>query len=226
MFGGIIYLPLFLQIVNGRRATNVGSAAAAADAGHHRHVDRSGRVISRTGRYKAFPVVGHAGHDARHVPAVTMGADHQPARRRPPTWRCSAPASAASCRCWCWRCRTRSTARPGHGDRRRHLHPLDGRLARRALEAGPGHTPPNCGTDRAPPPAARNSATSGWPPSRLPPGRRRRRPSARLAPACAHGGQGLAGLRVEQQHIQRAPARRVGAERRGVMVRPGCRAAS
>jgi EmrB/QacA subfamily drug resistance transporter len=58
MFGGIIYLPLFLQVVGGRSATNAGLLLLPLILGIVFTSIVSGRVISRTGRYKAFPVAG------------------------------------------------------------------------------------------------------------------------------------------------------------------------
>jgi EmrB/QacA subfamily drug resistance transporter len=58
MFGGIIYLPLFLQIVGRKSATSAGLLLLPLILGIVFTSILSGRVISRTGRYKAFPVVG------------------------------------------------------------------------------------------------------------------------------------------------------------------------
>jgi EmrB/QacA subfamily drug resistance transporter len=58
MFGGIIYLPLFLQVVGGRSATNAGLLLLPLILGLMFTSIASGRIISRTGRYKAFPVCG------------------------------------------------------------------------------------------------------------------------------------------------------------------------
>ncbi|HEX7662215.1 MAG TPA: MDR family MFS transporter, partial [Pseudonocardiaceae bacterium] len=60
MFGGITFLPQFQQFVQGQSATNSGlllmpmmiAAMAASMLG--------GQIISRTGRYKAFPIAGTA----------------------------------------------------------------------------------------------------------------------------------------------------------------------
>ncbi|WP_413755588.1 MDR family MFS transporter [Streptomyces sp. MMBL 11-3] len=60
MFGGVIYLPQYLQVVRGHDATaagllmlpQVGTMIVASAV--------SGRLISRTGRWKVFPVVGCA----------------------------------------------------------------------------------------------------------------------------------------------------------------------
>ena len=58
MFGGIIYLPLFLQVVGRKSATSAGLLLLPLILGIVFTSIVSGRVISRTGRYKAFPVVG------------------------------------------------------------------------------------------------------------------------------------------------------------------------
>ena len=58
LFGGIVYLPLFLQVVNGRSATNAGLLLLPLILGIVSMSVASGRAITRTGRYKVFPVVG------------------------------------------------------------------------------------------------------------------------------------------------------------------------
>ena len=60
MFGGIIFLPLFLQIVTGASATNSGLLMLPLMGGLMTTSITSGRIISRTGRYKAWPVSGMA----------------------------------------------------------------------------------------------------------------------------------------------------------------------
>lgn len=60
MFGSIIYLPLFLQLVTGASATNSGLLMLPLMGGLLVASMLSGRVITRTGRYKAFPVAGTA----------------------------------------------------------------------------------------------------------------------------------------------------------------------
>lgn len=58
MFGGIIFLPLFLQIVVGASATNSGLLLLPMMMGIIVASVGGGRLITRTGRYKIFPVVG------------------------------------------------------------------------------------------------------------------------------------------------------------------------
>jgi EmrB/QacA subfamily drug resistance transporter len=58
MFGGILLLPLYLQIVQGSSPTVAGLQMIPLVAGIMVGAMGSGIAISRTGRYKAFPLVG------------------------------------------------------------------------------------------------------------------------------------------------------------------------
>ncbi len=59
LFGGISVLPLYLQIVRGVSPTRVGPACCCPlTAGLMVGAIISGQLISRTGKYKIFPVVG------------------------------------------------------------------------------------------------------------------------------------------------------------------------
>jgi EmrB/QacA subfamily drug resistance transporter len=58
MFGGIVFLPLFLQVVTGASATNSGLLLLPLMAGLMATSVGSGRVIARTGRYRRWPVAG------------------------------------------------------------------------------------------------------------------------------------------------------------------------
>ena len=60
MFGAIVFIPLFLQLVYGYSATKSGLAMIPLMAGLLVAAIASGRVISRIGRYKAFPIAGTA----------------------------------------------------------------------------------------------------------------------------------------------------------------------
>jgi EmrB/QacA subfamily drug resistance transporter len=60
MFGAIIFIPLFLQLVYGVSPTSSGLRMLPLMAGLLTASIVSGRVISRIGRYKAFPVAGTA----------------------------------------------------------------------------------------------------------------------------------------------------------------------
>jgi hypothetical protein len=58
MFGGIVVLPLYLQIVKGASPVRAGLLLLPATLGIMVGSLISGQFISRTGRYKIFPVVG------------------------------------------------------------------------------------------------------------------------------------------------------------------------
>lgn len=60
MFGAISFLPLFLQIVGGASATDSGLLMTPLMAGMLVTSIIAGRAVSRTGRYKVFPVAGTA----------------------------------------------------------------------------------------------------------------------------------------------------------------------
>jgi EmrB/QacA subfamily drug resistance transporter len=60
MFGAIIFIPLFLQLVYGVSPTSSGLRMLPLMAGLLVASVASGRVISRVGRYKAFPIAGTA----------------------------------------------------------------------------------------------------------------------------------------------------------------------
>jgi EmrB/QacA subfamily drug resistance transporter len=60
MLGAIVFLPLYLQVVKGASATNSGLLLLPLMAGLLTSSITSGRLISRTGRYKIYPLVGTA----------------------------------------------------------------------------------------------------------------------------------------------------------------------
>ena len=60
MFGAIIFIPLFLQLVYGVSPTSSGLRMLPLMAGLLAASILSGRAISRIGRYKAFPIAGTA----------------------------------------------------------------------------------------------------------------------------------------------------------------------
>ena len=79
MFGTITYLPLYLQIVKGVNPTISGLWLLPMMIGLLLASVGSGQLVSRTGRYKVFPIIGTA--------LITMdccccppGARHQLAR--------------------------------------------------------------------------------------------------------------------------------------------------
>jgi EmrB/QacA subfamily drug resistance transporter len=58
MFGGISVLPLYLQIVKGATPTTAGLQLLPLTLGIMIASIVSGQIISRTGRYKIFPIIG------------------------------------------------------------------------------------------------------------------------------------------------------------------------
>ena len=60
MFGALLTLPLYLQIVTGLTATQSGFATLPLMAGLMIASIGSGQIISRTGKYRIFPVTGTA----------------------------------------------------------------------------------------------------------------------------------------------------------------------
>ncbi|WP_159944883.1 MULTISPECIES: MDR family MFS transporter [unclassified Nocardiopsis] len=60
MFSAVAYLPTFLQMVNGATATESGLLMLPMVAGMLTSTITTGRLISTTGRYKHWPVIGTA----------------------------------------------------------------------------------------------------------------------------------------------------------------------
>lgn len=60
IFGGAIYLPLYFQAVQGMSPTNSGLAMLPMVAGMFSMSIISGLLITKTGRYKIFPIIGAA----------------------------------------------------------------------------------------------------------------------------------------------------------------------
>ena len=60
MFGGLVVIPLYLQIVKGSSPTEAGLQLVPLMAGIIVTAGASGKAMSRTGRYKRFPIVGTA----------------------------------------------------------------------------------------------------------------------------------------------------------------------
>ncbi|HEY5849080.1 MAG TPA: MDR family MFS transporter [Microlunatus sp.] len=58
MFGGLIYLPIYLQAVKGFTATQSGLAMLPMVVGMFATSISSGQLMSRTGRYKWMPITG------------------------------------------------------------------------------------------------------------------------------------------------------------------------
>jgi EmrB/QacA subfamily drug resistance transporter len=60
MFGGTLYLPLYQQTVQGASATNSGLLLLPMMIGTVIASNIAGKVMTRTGRYKVFPLIGTA----------------------------------------------------------------------------------------------------------------------------------------------------------------------
>ncbi len=58
MMGGVLFLPLFLQVVTGASATNSGLLLLPLMAGIVTMSITTGRLITRNGRYKHWPIIG------------------------------------------------------------------------------------------------------------------------------------------------------------------------
>ena len=78
MFGAITFLPLYQQTVQGASPTVSGLLLTPMMVGVMITSLISGQVTTRTGRYRALPILGAARHDHRHVPAVHARGEHQP----------------------------------------------------------------------------------------------------------------------------------------------------
>lgn len=75
MFGAISFLPLFLQVVNGASASESGFLLLPLVVGMLASSITAGRLITRTGRYKVFPVTGCAVAAVALYLVSTMGTD-------------------------------------------------------------------------------------------------------------------------------------------------------
>jgi len=60
MFGGIIYLPVYLQVVKGWTPTHSGLAMLPMVVGIFTTSIGSGRLMSKNGRYRIYPILGGA----------------------------------------------------------------------------------------------------------------------------------------------------------------------
>lgn len=74
MIGAASYLPTFLQLVGGASATNSGILLLPLVAGMMATSITTGQLISRTGRYKVFPIAGTATAAAGTYLLSTMNA--------------------------------------------------------------------------------------------------------------------------------------------------------
>ena len=106
MFGSIVYLPLYLQIVHGASPTLSGLELLPMVAGMLITFVVSGQLVSRTGRYRIFPIVGLARRDYRSRRCWHDSERTRPMASPPSACSLSASASVSSCRCSSSRCRT------------------------------------------------------------------------------------------------------------------------
>jgi predicted MFS family arabinose efflux permease len=60
LFGVILYTPTYLQVVTGQRATDAGLLSVPATIGMVVGSSMTGRIITRTGHYRKFPIIGAA----------------------------------------------------------------------------------------------------------------------------------------------------------------------
>ena len=74
LFAAIVFLPVFLQLVSGASATGSGLLVLPLLASSAFSTIAAGRIMSRTGRYKVFPVVGLAAMAAGLLLFSTLGA--------------------------------------------------------------------------------------------------------------------------------------------------------
>jgi predicted MFS family arabinose efflux permease len=74
-FGGIIFLPIYLQAVKGMSPTRSGLALLPAIIGIFSTSITSGQLITRTGRYKLYPILGAVVLAAALLLLSTLGVD-------------------------------------------------------------------------------------------------------------------------------------------------------
>ncbi|HEX7660791.1 MAG TPA: MFS transporter [Pseudonocardiaceae bacterium] len=75
MFGGMMLIPQYLQIVKGSSPTTAGLQTLPLMAGMMISSIASGLITSKTGRYKLFPIIGTAVFAGGGVLFTTIGAD-------------------------------------------------------------------------------------------------------------------------------------------------------
>ena len=156
MFGAIIFIPLYLQLVYGLSATQSGSAHASAD-------DRPARGRRRLGPsdQPSRPIQGIP--DRRHwhrwwwACSCSRGSASVPRPGSPPsTWSSSESASGWSCRCSSWSSRT--TRGPGTSASRPRPRPSSARWAARSASRSSAPSSPRA--FRASSPTSRGSSSS------------------------------------------------------------------
>ena len=106
MIGSIVYLSIYLQVVSGSSPTVAGLQLLPLMVGLLITSIVSGRLITRTGRYKIYPIVGTGLATIALLMLSRLGDDT-------PYWQIAiarfvlgSRSWATSCRCWSWRFRT------------------------------------------------------------------------------------------------------------------------
>ncbi len=89
LFGALTYLPLFQQVVRGLSPTESGLQLRPADGRLLTASIGSGQLITRTGRYKVFPIIGTAIAAVGLLLLSRLGAGHRHRSRPRPTCSCS-----------------------------------------------------------------------------------------------------------------------------------------
>ena len=99
MFGSMIFIPVYLQVVDGHEPDPVRAWRCCRWwSASSRTSILAGQLMSRTGRYKIFPILGAA---IVIVALLMLSSSPRPRRTGSRGCRCtsSAPASASPCRC-------------------------------------------------------------------------------------------------------------------------------
>ncbi len=84
MFGAIMFLPLFVQGVQGKSATNSGIILMPLMLGAMVMSIGAGQILARTGRYKVLVIIGSI-VSGRSLAALAHGRRHR-GRCSPATW--------------------------------------------------------------------------------------------------------------------------------------------
>ena len=154
MFGAISYLPTYLQIVTGVSATGSGLLLLPLIAGLLVTSISSGRLIARTGHYKAYPVAGTALAAVGLYLLSTMSAGTSHLASSVYLLVLGLGIGLFLQVMVLIVQNTRGAARPGRGDRVGQLRPADRQQHRRRPDRGTVH-PPARRPARRPPPGVR-----------------------------------------------------------------------
>ena len=99
MFGSMIFIPVYLQVVDGMCPTQSGLAMLPMVVGIFTTSITAGQLMSRTGRYKIFPILGAAIVIVALLMLSPLDSRLAVLVRRACRCTCSVPASASPCRC-------------------------------------------------------------------------------------------------------------------------------